>query len=421
MADMWALRGLLGIVVLVALSWALSENRRRIEWKIAAWGVSLQFAIALLLVHVPVFQRVLVFLNRGVSVIERASREGGSFVFGYLAGGQAPFVAKEGFAAPPAVFFFGPLMMLIVVGALSSVLFHFGILQRVVSVFAWLLRRTMGLGGAEGVAVAANVFMGQSDAPLLVKPYVGRLGRAGMMTVMVAGMTTISGSLMVVYASMLEPLMPGIVLGHLVTASLISAPAAVMVARLMVPAEPGEVDRETPVLPVETHGVVDALLVGANDGAKVMANVGIMLVAIIAAVSLVNSALGLLPFETPLTLERMFGWAMAPAMWLVGVPWGEARAAGELMALKTVFNEFVAYMAMARQPAEALSGHSRLIVIYSLCGFANFSSVGILAGTLSALCPEHKRMIASLGFKALAAGTIATLLTGAVIGIVSPG
>ncbi|MDD2520588.1 MAG: Na+ dependent nucleoside transporter N-terminal domain-containing protein, partial [Kiritimatiellae bacterium] len=214
---MWILRGLLGMGVLLLAAWALSENRRRVDWKGVAWGVGLQFGIALLLVHVPLFQRILMVLNRGVSAIERASREGGSFVFGYLAGGEAPFPLQEGFTAPPALFFFGPLMMLIVVGALSAVLFHFGILQRVVGLFARLLRRTMGLGGAEGVAVAANVFMGQSDAPLLIKPYVAHLGRAGLMSVMVAGMTTISGSLMVVYAAMLEPVLPGIVLGHLVT------------------------------------------------------------------------------------------------------------------------------------------------------------------------------------------------------------
>lgn len=415
---MWILRGWLGIVVLLALAWALSENRRRVEWKVVGWGVGLQFLIALLLVHVPLFQRMLLALNRVVRVVEHASREGGSFVFGYLAGGEAPFLLKEGMAGPPPIFFFGPVIMLIVVGALSAVLFHFGILQWVVGVFAKLLRRTMGLGGAEGVAVAANVFMGQSDAPLLIKPYVEKLGRAGLFTVMTAGMTTISGSLMVVYASMLEPLMPGIVLGHLVVASLISAPAAVMVARLMVPAAPGEVDHETPTLTADTHGVMDALLVGANDGAKVMVNVAIMLVAIIAIVSLVNSALGLLPLAEPLSLERMLGWIMAPVMWLVGVPWSEAQAAGELMSLKTVFNEFVAYAALARQPAEMLSEHSRLITIYALCGFANFSSVGIIVGTLSVLCPAHKRTIASLGLKAMVAGTIATLLTGAVIGII---
>ncbi len=414
---MWIARGLLGIIVLLALSWLLSENRRRVQWRVVAWGVGLQFGIALLLVHVPLFQKILLFLNRAVGAIERASHEGGAFVFGYLTGGDAPFALKEGFAAAPSLFFFGPLMMLIVVGAISSVLFHFGILQKIVGLFARLLRHTMGLGGAEGVAVAANVFMGQSDAPLLIKPYIARLGRPGLFCVMVAGMTTISGSLMVVYASMLNSVLPGVVLGHLVTASLISAPAAVMVARLMIPALPEEVDRKTPVLPVDTHGVVDALLVGANDGAKVVVNVAVMLVAIIAVVSLVNQALAFLPFEQPLSLQRMLGWVMAPAMWLVGVPWSEAQAAGELMSLKTVFNEFVAYLALARQPAEALSVHSRLIVIYSLCGFANFSSVGILAGTLSALCPEHKRTIAGIGLKAMVAGTIATLMTGAVIGI----
>ena len=414
---MWILRGLLGIAALIALAWALSENRRRVEWKTVGWGLGLQVAIALLLVKVPAFQQLLAQLNRVVRAIERASHEGGAFVFGYLTGGPAPFPLADGTAAAPPLFFFGPLMMLIVVGALSAVLFHFGILQKIVAAFAHLLRRTMGLGGAEGVVVAANVFMGQSDAPLLIKPYVKQLGRAGLMCTMTAGMTTISGSLMIVYASILEPVLPGIVLGHLVVASIISAPAAVMVARLMVPAAPGEVDHETPGMAAETHGVVDALLVGANDGAKVMVNVAVMLVAIIAVVSLVNQALGLLPFGTPLSLERMLGWIMAPAMWLVGVPWSEAQAAGELMAVKTVFNEFVAYLALAHQPAETLSFHSRLITIYSLCGFANFSSIGILAGTLAALCPEHKRMVAGLGLKAMVAGTIATLLTGAVIGI----
>ena len=414
---MWIARGLLGIAVLVALGWLLSENRRRVQWKVVAWGLGLQFAIAWLLVKVPLFQKILLFLNKGVGAIERASHEGGAFVFGYLTGGPSPFAMPDGFSAAPALFFFGPLMMLIVVGALSSVLFHFGILQKIVGVFARLLRHTMGLGGAEGVAVAANVFMGQSDAPLLIKPYLGQLGRPGLFCVMVAGMTTISGSLMVVYASMLNAVLPDIVLGHLVTASLISAPAAVMVARLMIPALPGEGDLATPALPVDSHNVVDALLIGANDGAKVMVNVAVMLVAIIAVVSLVNAALAVLPFETPLSLERMLGWVMAPAMWLVGVPWSEARAAGELMSLKTVFNEFVAYLALAQQPAEAMSLHSRLITIYSLCGFANFSSVGILVGSLSAMCPECKRTVAGLGLKAMVAGTIGTLLTGAVIGI----
>lgn len=417
---MWMLRGGMGIVALIALCWAVSENRRRVQWRVVAWGLALQFLFALLLVKVPVCQQMLAQLNRGVRVIERASHEGGQFVFGYLTGGAAPFLTADGSGAAPALFFFGPLMMLIVVGALSAVLFHFGILQKVVAAFARLLRKTMGLGGAEGVVVAANVFLGQSDAPLLIKPYVGHLGRAGLMCAMTAGMATISGTLMVVYAAILEPVLPGIILGHLVVASIISAPAAVMVARVMVPANDAETDHEIPNLKAETHGVVDAVLSGANDGAKVMVNVAIMLVAIIALVALVNKLLGLVPLATPLSLERMAGWVMAPAMWLVGVPWAEAQAAGELMALKTVFNEFVAYLALAKLPPDTLTVHSRLITIYALCGFANFSSIGILAGTLTALCPEHKATVASLGLKAMVAGTIATLLTGAVIGILIP-
>lgn len=414
---MWILRGILGLAVFTALAWALSENRRRVDWKVVGWGLGLQFAMAVLLVKVPWFQQILLGLNRGVAVLESASHEGGAFVFGYLTGGAAPFGLKEGLASAPAVFFFGPLMMLIVVGALSAVLFYLGIMQRIVGGFAYLLRRTMGLGGAEGVAVAANVFMGQGEASLLIKPYVAKLGRSGLLCVMTAGMTTVSGSLMVVYASMLEPVMPGIVMGHLVVASLISAPAAVMVARLMIPAAPEEVDRELPDLRSEHHGVMDSLLAGAGDGARVMVNVAVMLVTIIALVSLVNKALGLVPLGTPLSLERMFGWVMAPAMWVAGVPWSEAQAAGGLMSLKTVFNEFVAYLALAKMPAGALSEHSRLITIYSLCGFANFSSVGIIVGALSAMAPANKRVIAELGFKSMVSGTLGTLLTGAVIGI----
>ena len=200
---MWILRGLLGIAVLTGLAWALSENRRRVQWKVVGWGLGLQFGLAALMLKVPVFQTLLGQLNRVVRAVERASHEGGAFVFGYLTGGEAPFELAGGATAAPPLFFFGPLLMLIVVGALSAVLFHFGILQKVVAVFAALLRRTMGLGGAEGVVVAANVFLGQSDAPLLIKPYVRHLGRAWLMCTMTAGMTTISGSLMVVFAKIL--------------------------------------------------------------------------------------------------------------------------------------------------------------------------------------------------------------------------
>lgn len=417
---MWLLRGAVGIAALLGLSWLASERRRQVDWRVVAWGMGLQFGIAAAMLKVPVFQKILLFLNRGVGAIERASHEGGRFVFGYLTGGQAPFELKEGLANAPAVFIFGPLMMLIVVGAISAVLFHAGLLQKVVGLFARALHRTMGLGGAEGVAVAANVFLGQGEASMLIKPYVGQLGRPGLLCVMTAGMTTISGSLMVVYSSMLDGLMPGLVLGHLVVASIISAPAAVVVARIMIPAAPGEVDREVPDLRSGSHGVMDALLGGAGDGAKVVVNVAVMLVAIIALVSLCNELLGALPLAEPLSLQRAMGWAMAPAMWVVGLPWGEARAAGELMGLKTVFNEFVAYAEMAKMPSGAFSEHGRLVVVYSLCGFANFSSVGILVGALSAMCPAKKAEIAALGLKSMVAGTIAGLLTGSVVGILRP-
>lgn len=413
------LRGCIGILSFLFLAWLLSENRRRLEWRIITWGLALQFAFALLLLYVPPCQILLQKLNRLVHVLYNASAEGASFVFGWIAGGDPPFLLKNGLLAPPEIFFFGPLMMLILVGALSAILFHLRILQRIVALFAALLRKTMGIDGATGVAAAANILLGQSDAPLLIKPYIARLSRPGLFCVMVAGMTTISGSLMVVYAKMLDPILPGLVIGHLVIASLISAPAALLLARLMIP-EPTSTPTPIPTIPPQYPSLLDALFTGAADGAKVMVNVAIMLVAVIACVSLLNSLFHLLPLQPPLTLERLFGWIMAPLMWLAGVPWHEARAAGELMALKTVFNEFVAYARLSQIPPETFSLRSRLILLYALCGFSNFSSIGILTGTLGSLAPERRHEVVALGFKAVAAATLATLLTGTIIGMISP-
>lgn len=415
---MHILRGIIGILGLLMLCWLCGTRSRRLPWRALAWGIMLQVGLALLLTRFPIFYRALMSVNRLVLAISRASNEGTQFVFGYLSGGEAPFIMQEGISYI-SIFFFGPLMMLVTVGALSALLFHLGIMQKIVHLFARALSRTMNLGGAEGVAVAANVFMGQSDAPLLIAPYIRSLSRAQILCVMTAGMTTISGSLMVVFAQMLDSLLPGRIAGHLLLASIISAPAAVMAARLMLPVAPEEIDPTPPVIETHSHNIIEALLSGGKEGFNVAIQVAISLIVAIALVSLTNQALSAISgmwMAEPLTLSRIFGWIFAPLAWLMGIPWGEAQAAGSLLATKTVFNEVVAYSRLAEIGA-ALSPRSRLMMLYGLCGFANFSSIGICVGSLSALAPERRRDIAAVGFRAMIAGTLAAMMTGAVIGI----
>jgi CNT family concentrative nucleoside transporter len=337
-------------------------------------------------------------------------------VFGYLGGGTLPF--EEPYPGASFVLAFQALPLVLVMSALSAVLFYWKVLPRMVRGFAWTLLQTLRVGGTEGLGVAANIFVGMVEAPLLIRPYLARMTRSEIFTVMTCGMATIAGTVMVLYASILGPVIPD-VMGHILTASIISAPAAITVAKLMVPeTEPLTPGRLT--APEPARSTMDALTKGTLQGIGLLINIVAMLIVLVAVVHLLNLALGFLPAAAgqPLTLQRILGWIMAPVVFLMGVPWSEAFTAGSLMGTKTVLNELLAYLDMSRLPAGSLSERSLLIMTYAMCGFANPGSLGIMIGGLGTMAPGRRDEIVALGWKSVLAGTLATCMTGAVVGIV---
>lgn len=406
---------LFGVLGLSAIAWALSENRRQASWKVAVGGIALQFLVALLLLKVPASQALFVGLGRAVDALATATRAGTSFVFGYLGGGAAPFDS----AHPEASFVlaFQALPLVLVMSALSAILYHWRILPLVVRGFSWLLERTMSIGGAVGLSAAANAFVGMVEAPLLIRPYISTMSRGELFVTMTAGMGTIAGTVMVLYATFLQGVIPDPA-GHLLTASLISVPASVMVAKLMIP-DDARTGTDLQTLGKPYTSTMDAITQGTQDGVQLLIGIIAMLVTLVALVSLANMGLGLLPDldGAPVTLQRMLAWLMIPIVWLMGIPWSEAGTAGQLMGIKTVLNELLAYLELAKLPPEALSERSRLIMTYALCGFANFGSLGIMIAGLSAMAPERRSEIVGLGMKSILSGTLTTLLTGAVAGV----
>lgn len=405
---------LAGVAALVILSWAVSENRRGVHWRLVASGIAMQVVLAALLLLVPWLRDGVFSLNTALEALERATQAGTTFVFGYLAGGPAPFAQVD--PAASFVLAFRALPLVLVVSALSALLFHWRILPLVVRGFGWLLEKSMGVGGAVGLSAAANVFVGMVEAPLVIKPYLVRLTRSELFIVMVCGMATIAGTVMALYGAILAPVVPEAI-GHILIASIVATPAAITVAALMVP---GEMTRGAAVsIERQDSSAMDAVTRGTIEGVALLIQIVAMLIVLVALVYLVNSALALLPAwgGEPLTLQRGLGWIFAPLAWSAGVPWSEAPAAGALLGTKTALNEFIAYLELAKLPPEVLSPRSRLLMTYALCGFANFGSLGILIGGMGAMVPERRGEIVELGMKSILAGTIATCMTAAVAGL----
>jgi concentrative nucleoside transporter, CNT family len=407
----------LGLVLFVALAWLFSENRSRVSVKVIVIGIGGQLLVGLIMLRLPFFQQAFMALNTIVLALEEATRAGTSLVFGYLGGGPLPFEAK----APGNLFILGfrALPLVLVVSALSSLLFYWRILPWVVRGFAWCLTKTMGIGGTEGLAVAANVFVGMVEAPLFIRPYLPAMTRSELFTLMTAGMATIAGTVMVLYASILNSVIPG-VMGHILTASIISVPAAVTIAKVMIP-ETAHLTQGGFKAPEGVQNSMDAVTQGTLQGVQLLINIMAMLVVLVALVELLNIMMGWLPAwkGSPVTLQRLFGYLMAPLVWLMGVPRSECLTAGALMGTKTILNEFIAYMDMGRLAAGALSDRSFLIMTYALCGFANPGSLGIMIGGLGTMAPERRGEIVSLGLRSVVAGTLATSMTGAVVGLLS--
>ena len=422
----YQLQSLLGLLVIPLIAWALSEKRWAFaparHARILLGGLALQLAVAGVMLNVPGTRIAFDWAAGAVAGLQAASNAGMRLVFGYLAGGPTPFDTVR----PETSFIlaFQALPLILLISALAKLLYYWGVLQKVVQAIGWVLRRSLGVSGPVGTSAAANIFVGMVEAPLLVRPYLADMSRGGLFATMTVGMAGVAGTVLAIYAALLEPALPGAA-GHLIVASVISVPAALMLAQLMVPdTDTRETDeRAEVVISDPPASSMDAVAQGTREGIELLANVTAMLIVAVALVALANQLLGLLtePFGFKLTFERILGWLFAPLAWLAGVPWSECSAAGTLLGLKTVLNEFVAYLQLAGTSAEALSPRSRLILTYALCGFANVGSLGIMIGGIAAMVPSRRGEIASLGAKTLISGTLATLMTGAVVGLMTPG
>ena len=420
------LRGIIGIAVLMGLAWAVSENRRgHPGWRWIAGALVMQGLLALLIVRVPAVWAAVGLVNNAVSAVEAATLKGSSYMFGYVGGAELPFVLKEG-AQPPLVIAFQILPLVIVFSALSALLWHWGVLRWMVNGLSFLLRRSLGVSGPVGLAGGAALFLGVVETPLVTRAYFARVSRSELFQLMVLAMATISGALLVLYATTLRDVVPDAV-GHMIAASLVSIPAALLVARVMVPegtapaapAAPEAESEDQPGLAYDSS--IDAIMRGTADGLQLFLSVIAVIIVVFALVALVDGMLAALPLieGEPLTLKRMMGWAAAPLMWLIGVPWSEAQAAGSLMGTKAVLNEYVAYLELAALPQGTLGLRSQLIVTYALCGVANLASVGLLVSTIGTLCPERRAEAAGLGMKSWVSGNLASAMTGAWIGLVT--
>jgi len=412
-----ALQSAFGILVFLVLVWLFSEDRARVPWRTLLTGILLQFVLAGLLLWLPPFQLLFLGLNDLLLALEQATREGTSFVFGYLGGDELPFEETQEGASFILAFRALPLVLLI--SALSALLFYWGILPFIVRGLSRLLQRAMGIGGALALGTVTNIFVGMVEAPLLVRPYLKEMTRSELFALMVTGMATIAGTVMVLYASILSAVLPD-AMGHILVASLISAPAAIVIAQVLVPPEERATAGEL-VPPQRATSNMDAVTKGTLQGVELVINITALLIVMVALVSLVNMMLGLLPGmdNAPLTLQRLLGWLLAPVAWLMGLPWEQAVSGGSLLGTKVILNELFAYLDLAALPVGQLDGRSQLIMTYALCGFANFGSLGIMIGGLATMVPERRVEIIQLGMKSIAAGTMATCMTGAVIGVLS--
>lgn len=422
---MLRLQSTLGVFALLLIAFALAENRRAVSVRQAVIGLIVTFVTAIVLLKVPVVAHAFGAINDAVGAISAASRAGSSFVFGYVGGGPLPFDLK----APGADFIlaFQALPIVLVMSVLTTLLFYWRVLPPIVRGMAWLLERTLGVGGAVGLSTAANIFLGMVEAPLFVRPYLAQMSRSELFLVMTGGMAGIAGTVLVLYATLLAPLIPDAA-AHFVIASVLGAPAAILVSLIMVPETSDkrtggalEDPRVASDPRMEVSSTMDAIVKGTSAGIELLINIVAMLLVLVALVYLVNAILGLLPDigGAAISLQRLLGLVMAPVCWLMGLPWDQAVTAGSLMGTKTVLNELIAYVDFSKLPPDTLDPRSRLIMLYAMCGFANFASLGIMIGGLGVMAPERRDEINALGPKSVVSGTLTTCLMGAIVGVLS--
>ena len=407
----------IGFIGLTLLAIPLSAKKSAINYRHILIAIGFQILLAFALIKVPLIIKIFSYLSEGVIALQAATTQGTTFVFGYLGGGNAPFM--DGGSGSSLIFAFGILPLIIVMSCLTALLWFWKILPFIIRGFSKVFEKLFNIGGPIGLGATANIIMGQVEAPLLVRPYLSKMTKKELLILMTAGMSTVSGSIMIALVMMLQPQFVDVnLIQHLITASILSIPAAIMYANIMIPSNDAT-EFDADAVPKIYESSMDAITRGTRDGLEIALNVGAILIAFIALVSLADSILGLLPVvgDAPLSLQRILGWIFAPIVWLMGVPWEESIEAGKLLGIKTALNEFVAYAQLAVIEDDLLSDRTKLITLYGLCGFANFSSVGILVSGIGAMSPERKKDLIDISIKALVGATLASCMTGLVIGI----
>ncbi len=416
-----------GLFVMVLIAWLLSVDRKNVRWRPVLWGIGLQLLLGLLILN-PALQEVFFkVVDRGVHRLLSFAEAGAGFVFQSVEAHKIldaegnPQTVVGRISPPVKTFAFWILPSIVFFSSLMAILYHLGIMQRVVWAIAWVMQRTLGTSGAESLAAAANIFVGQTEAPLLVRPYVDKMTRSELSALMTGGFATVAGGVMAAYVSFLKDI-PGIA-GHLVTASLLSAPASLAISKLMFPeteqsATAGGVELSTAR---DTRNVLEAATNGATEGAKLAINVGAMLIAFVGLIAAVDFVLGFVPVAgTPLSLSRLLGWLFSPLAFVMGVPWAEAAIVGQLLGEKIVLTEFIAYIHLGqiiKGDATVLSERSTIIASYALCGFANFASIGIQLGGIGGIAPKRLPDLASISLRAMIGGSLAAFMTATIAGI----
>ena len=413
---MTVFQGLAALAILLTIAFALSENRRAIPLRVVIGGVALQIILALLFIKFPPAIAAILKLTHGVEALQRATDAGTSLVFGFLGGGPLPYAeTKQGASY---ILAFRAFPMVLTISALATLMFYLGLMQKIVAAFAFVLRRALGVGGPLGLGAATHIFVGMVEAPLIVRPYLTTMSRGELFALMSCGMAGIAGTVMAIYGAILSSAVPG-ALPAIISAAIISTPAALALSALMIPFTPDE--RATQIkIEDRPANAFEAIVRGTMDGVKIFAGIVALMIVLVALVHLADAALSLLPDVggKPVSIRAGFALLFRPLVWLIGVPWPESETAAMLMATKTALNEFVAYLDLAALPEGALSPHSKLIMTYALCGFANFGSLGIMIGGMTAMAPERRHDIVTLAPRSLVTGTLATLMSGAVVGMV---
>jgi len=409
------LQSVTGLLFFILAAWCLSENRRDFPVKIVITGMILQLIVGAVMLKSPMFRNMFISLNYIFFSLEESTMAGTSLVFGYLGGAPLPF--DEKIPGSAFVLAFRSFPIILVMSALSALLFYWKILPYIVRAFSKILQKTMGIGGAEGVGVAANMFMGMVEAPLLIRPYLEKITKSELFTIMTCGMATIAGTVMVLYATILDKIIPDII-GHILTASIISLPAAIVVSKIMIPETDKPTSGDISSANMNSSSM-DAITKGTIQGIDLLINIIAMLIVLVAMVHFVNMMLSILPDISgkPLSLQRIMGVLMAPVAWLMGIPWSESLTAGSLLGTKTILNEFIAFIQLSNLSTGQLGDKSLIIITYALCGFANPGSLGIMIGGMGAMASNRRNEIISLGIRSIIAGTISTCMTGAVVGI----